>query len=144
MHKSKIVGATLCLMLSNENTFASTVTLCDKYTENLRDIVKTADILVVASGKHHLIDKTFTFKENLVIFDVGIHRIKDESKKSGYRLEGDVCFEDVSDKISHITPVPGGVGPMTVYCLLENIYNSYEDEDSILHSICSYIPEELK
>ena len=141
--KSKIVGSTLGLMLSNENTFASTVTLCDKYTENIRDIVKTADILVVASGKHHLIDNTFTFKNNLVIFDVGIHRIKDETKKKGYKLEGDVCFKDVNDKVSYITPVPGGVGPMTVYCLLENIYNSYEDEDTILQSICSYIPEEL-
>ena len=122
--KSLIVGTSLGLMLSNEKTHSATVTLCDKNTQDLKRYVEGADILVVAAGKHHLINSGFTLKKGVVVIDVGIHRIDDNSKQRGYRLEGDVDFNSVKDQCSFITPVPGGVGPMTVYCLLENIYKS--------------------
>ena len=124
--KSLIVGTSLGIILSNEQTNGATITLCDKYTENLKNHVSKADILIVASGKHHLINDNFKIKQGVVIIDVGIHRIEDNSKKSGYKIEGDVDFKSVKDKCSYITPVPGGVGPMTVYCLLENIYTAYK------------------
>jgi len=121
--KSVIVGTPLGLVLSNESTYSGTVTLCDKNTENLREICKNADILIVSTGKHNLIDHTFELKKSVSIIDVGINRIKDESKKSGFRTEGDVEYNYFENKCENITPVPGGVGPMTVICLIENIIN---------------------
>ena len=121
--KSVIVGTPLGLVLSNETTYSSTITLCDKNTENLREICKNADILIVSTGKHKLIDHTFKLKKSVSIIDVGINRIKDQTKKSGYKTEGDVDFKYFEDKCENITPVPGGVGPMTVICLIENIIN---------------------
>jgi methylenetetrahydrofolate dehydrogenase (NADP+) / methenyltetrahydrofolate cyclohydrolase len=121
--KSVIVGTPLGLVLSNESTYSGTITLCDKNTENLQEVCKNADILIVSVGKHNLIDHTFELKKSVSIIDVGINRIKDESKKSGYRTEGDVEFNYFEDKCKFITPVPGGVGPMTVICLIENIIN---------------------
>ena len=122
--KSIIVGTPLALILSNENTFAATVTLCDKYTENLNEIVKNADILIVAAGVHKLINSKFKVKLSSCLIDVGIHKVQDISKKLGYRLEGDIDFNYFKDKCKYITPVPGGVGPMTVYSLLYNLYKS--------------------
>jgi methylenetetrahydrofolate dehydrogenase (NADP+) / methenyltetrahydrofolate cyclohydrolase len=121
--KSVIVGTPLGLVLSNESTYSGTITLCDKNTENLREICKNADILIVSTGKHNLIDHTFELKKSVSIIDVGINRIKDESKKSGFRTEGDVEYNYFENKCENITPVPGGVGPMTVICLIENIIN---------------------
>jgi methylenetetrahydrofolate dehydrogenase (NADP+)/methenyltetrahydrofolate cyclohydrolase len=121
--KSVIVGTPLALVLSNEETYSGTVTLCDKNTENLENICENADILIVSTGKHHLINDQFNLKKDVTIFDVGINKIKDESKKSGYKTEGDVDFNYFKDKCKYITPVPGGVGPMTVICLIKNIIN---------------------
>lgn len=121
--KSVIVGTPMALVLSNEETYSGTVTLCDKNTKNLENICENADILIVSTGKHHLINDKFKLKKDVVIIDVGINKIKDESKKSGYRTEGDVDFNYFKDKCKYITPVPGGVGPMTVICLIKNIIN---------------------
>ena len=104
-------------MLSNENTYAGTVTLCDKFTENLKDHVEKADILIVACGIPQLIKKEHV-KKNVVIIDVGINKIPFNNKKK-YKLVGDVDFDDVKNKAKAITPVPGGVGPMTIDMLLQ-------------------------
>ena len=119
--KSNIVGKPMSLLMANENTYCATVTTCDKHTINLRNIVRTADILIVCAGKHHLIDSSFIVKSDISIIDVGIHRIVDNNKKRGYRLEGDVDFNYFKDKCAYITPVPGGVGPMTVLSLMSNV-----------------------
>jgi methylenetetrahydrofolate dehydrogenase (NADP+)/methenyltetrahydrofolate cyclohydrolase len=123
--KSLIVGQPLMNLLSLEGGMAATVTCCDKYTENLTNYTKTADILIVAAGVHHLIKDPDMIKEGATVIDVGIHRISDPSKKQGYRLEGDVNYQALKDKAGYITPVPGGVGPMTVVALLYNTYTSY-------------------
>lgn len=116
--KSIIVGKTLQLVLSDEKDLALTTTLCDKYTENIERITKNADILVVAAGKHHLINNPEFIKENAVVIDVGIHRIKLDNK---YIIQGDVDYKKLKNKCSIITPVPGGVGPMTVASLMFNL-----------------------
>lgn len=123
--KSTIVGSPLALLLSNENTYAGTITLCDKYTENLHSFVNSADILIVATGIHHLINNSYTIKKDSVIIDVGIHKIEDTTNKNGYKIQGDVDFDYFENKCKYITPVPGGVGPLTVYSLLDNTYKSY-------------------
>ena len=109
--RSNIVGKPVAGLLLNEN---ATVTICHSKTTNLKEICKTADILVVAIGKAKFIDKSFV-KNNAVVIDVGINYL--ENKK----ICGDVNFEDVKDVVSAITPVPGGVGPMTVMMLLKNL-----------------------
>lgn len=114
---SRLVGAPLALMMSNDAN--ATVTLCHKYTQDLPSHTKNADILVTAVGKPGLITKDMV-KEGAVVIDVGTTRIPDASKKSGFRLSGDVDFENVSPLASHITPVPGGVGPMTIVSLMIN------------------------
>lgn len=126
--KSLIVGQPLMNLISLENGMAGTVTCCDRYTENLREMVETADLLIVAAGKHHLINDPSWLKPGVVIIDVGIHRIPDQSRKRGYRLEGDVNFEAVRDQCGLITPVPGGVGPMTVVALLLNTWKAYQNQ----------------
>ena len=123
--KSLIVGQPLMNLLSLESGMAATVTCCDKYTENVAAYTSTADILIVAAGVHHLINDPAMIKEGATIIDVGIHRIPDATRKSGYRLEGDVNYDLVKEKAKFITPVPGGVGPMTVVALLYNTYTSY-------------------
>ena len=112
--KSTIVGKPLQLLLSDEDDSAMTTILCDKYTENLHKYTKMADVLIVAANKHHLIDDADKVKEGAVVIDVGIHRI-------GRKVEGDVNYDVVKDKCSLITPVPGGVGPITVACLMYNL-----------------------
>ena len=123
--KSLIVGQPLMNLLSLESGAAATVTCCDRYTEDLSFHTRSADILIVAAGVHHLIKDPDSIKQGATVIDVGIHRIPDETKKSGYRLEGDVDFVKISPKCSFITPVPGGVGPMTVVSLLYNTFKSY-------------------
>lgn len=123
--KSLIVGQPLMNLLSLESGMAATVTCCDKYTKNVAAYTSTADILIVAAGVHHLINDPAMIKEGATIIDVGIHRIPDATRKTGYRLEGDVNFDLVKEKAKFITPVPGGVGPMTVVALLYNTYTSY-------------------
>ncbi len=118
--RSNIVGTPVSLLLSrNENPGNCTVTICHSKTKNLAEIAKRADILIVAIGKPEAIDASFV-KKGACVIDVGIHRIEDKTKKSGFRLVGDVKYDEVSEIASAITPVPGGVGPMTIVGLLQN------------------------
>lgn len=114
--RSNIVGLPLSLLFLHRN---STVTICHSRTKNLSDITKTADILVGACGKAKFI-KSNDIKQDCVILDVGINPETDVSKKLGYKLVGDVDFDDVTEKCSAITPVPGGIGPMTIAMLLKH------------------------
>lgn len=122
---SRLVGAPLGMMMTEEGR--ATVTLCHKYTEELASHTKAADILIVAVGKPGLISGEM-IKEGAVVVDVGTSRIEDKTRKSGFRLVGDVVFEEASAKCSYITPVPGGVGPMTIASLLLNTLKSYEEQ----------------
>ena len=118
--RSNIVGKPLLNLLYQKNDFGNaTVTICHSKTKNLSKITSQADILIVAAGNPNMITVDM-IKEGSVIIDVGINRIKDESTKKGYRIVGDVDFEGVKNKVSAITPVPGGVGPMTITMLMQN------------------------
>ena len=128
--RSSIVGTPVSILLSRKSkTGNATVTLAHSRTKDLTRICKAADIIVVAIGSPLFLTKDMV-KEGAVIIDVGIHRIEDETKKNGYRLIGDVDFENVAPKTSYITPVPGGVGPMTIASLLLNTYKSTYGEDN--------------
>lgn len=117
---SNIVGSPMAIMLSRENSSGkATTTICHKYTKDLTQHTISADVLIAAAGQPHLI-KAEMIKEGAVIIDVGINRIADENSEKGYKLVGDVDFESVKKKASWITPVPGGVGPMTVAMLMKN------------------------
>lgn len=117
---SNIVGSPMATMLSRENSEGkATTTICHKYTKDLTQHTIGADILVVAAGQPNLI-KAEMVKEGAVIIDVGINRIADETTEKGYKLVGDCDFKGLKDKASWITPVPGGVGPMTVAMLMKN------------------------
>lgn len=118
--RSLIVGTPISLLLSREGYPGdATVTLCHRYTEDLSKFTRMADILVVAVGKPGFITADM-IKEGATVIDVGITRVADETKKSGFSLKGDVAFEEVAPKAAYITPVPGGVGPMTIASLLKN------------------------
>lgn len=124
--RSQIVGKPAALlMVRKELPGNATVTICHSRTRNLTEITRQADILIAAIGKAHFVTQSM-IKEGVSILDVGINRIPDETKKSGYRLVGDVDFEAVSPLCSHITPVPGGVGPMTVAMLMQNTVKAYQ------------------
>ncbi len=117
---SNIVGSPMAIMLSRENsTGKATTTICHKFTKDLTRHTIDADILVVAAGQPNLI-KAEMVKEGVVVIDVGINRVADETRERGYRITGDCDFESVREKASWITPVPGGVGPMTVAMLMKN------------------------
>lgn len=115
--RSNIVGTPVSVMLSRKGVDA-TVTMCHTKTKNIEEITRQADILIAAVGQPHFV-KADMVKEGAVVIDVGIHRIKDDSEK-GYHIIGDVDFDEVYKKASKITPVPGGVGPMTIVSLLYN------------------------
>ncbi|MBE0641821.1 MAG: bifunctional methylenetetrahydrofolate dehydrogenase/methenyltetrahydrofolate cyclohydrolase FolD [Bacteroidales bacterium] len=118
--RSNIVGTPMSVLLSRKTLPGNaTVTLCHSKTHDLTSITRQADILIAAIGQPGFV-KADMVKEGAVVVDVGIHRIPDASKPSGYRLTGDVDFAGVSSKVSRITPVPGGVGVMTVVGLLQN------------------------
>ncbi len=118
--RSNIVGTPMSLLMSrNSNPGNATVTLVHSRTRDMEAICRSADILVVAIGKAEFLGADMV-REGAVVIDVGITRLPDESKKSGFRLAGDVDFAAVSEKCSWITPVPGGVGPMTIASLLQN------------------------
>ena len=122
--RSNIVGTPISILLSRNTGYGNaTVTLCHSRTKNLCDICREADIIIAAIGKPKFV-KAEMVKENAVVIDVGINRIKDETKKSGYALTGDVDFENVAPKSSFISPVPGGVGLMTIAALLTNTYEA--------------------
>ena len=122
---SRIAGAPLSLMLLQDG--GATVTVCHKLTEDLEKHTKEADILVVAVGKPGLITKEMV-KEGAVVIDVGTTRVEDASRKSGFKLAGDVVYDEVAPIASYITPVPGGVGPMTIASLLLNTLKAYESK----------------
>ena len=118
--RSDIVGKPTALLLMQRADGANaTVTVCHTHTRNLAEITRQADILVAAMGRPKAITADMV-KEGVVVIDVGINRVDDSSRKRGYRLEGDVDFVPVSEKAAAITPVPGGVGPMTIAMLLVN------------------------
>ncbi|MFY8136590.1 MAG: bifunctional 5,10-methylenetetrahydrofolate dehydrogenase/5,10-methenyltetrahydrofolate cyclohydrolase [Flavobacteriales bacterium] len=118
--RSNIVGLPVTILLQrNSYPGNCTVTITHSRTKDLASITRQADILVAAIGKPEFITGDMV-KDGVVVVDVGITRIKDDSKKSGFRLAGDVHFESVSAKSSYITPVPGGVGPMTIVSLMKN------------------------
>ena len=118
--RSNIVGTPMANLLSrNSNPGNCTVTLCHSRTQNLSDFTRMADILVVALGKAEFV-KADMVKEGAVVVDVGITRVEDSTKPRGYVLKGDVAFAEVESKSSYITPVPGGVGRMTIAALLQN------------------------
>ena len=124
--RSHIVGSPMSILMArNGYPGNATVTLTHSRTKNLPEIAKTADILIVALGKPHFVTADMV-KPGAVVIDVGIHRIEDSSKKSGFRLIGDVKFDEVAEIASAITPVPGGVGPMTIASLLYNTLLSAE------------------
>jgi methylenetetrahydrofolate dehydrogenase (NADP+)/methenyltetrahydrofolate cyclohydrolase len=122
--RSNIVGRPMSILLStNTNPGNCTVTLCHSHTHNLKEICAESDIIIAALGKPEFIHADMV-KEGAVIIDVGITRVPDPSKKSGYALKGDVAFAEVSPKCSFITPVPGGVGPMTIAALMKNTFTA--------------------
>lgn len=118
--RSHIVGSPMSILLSQKRTVGNaTVTMCHSRTKNLKELTLQADIIVAAIGIPEFL-KADMVKDNCTIIDVGITRLADSSKKSGFRLVGDVAFNEVSKKAAYITPVPGGVGPMTIAMLLKN------------------------
>lgn len=118
--RSAIVGTPMTLLLSrNANPGNCTVTMCHSRTQDLKTITRSADILIAAIGRPHFVTADMV-KPGAVVIDVGINRIPDATKKSGSRLTGDVDAEALADMEGHLTPVPGGVGPMTIAMLLKN------------------------
>jgi methylenetetrahydrofolate dehydrogenase (NADP+)/methenyltetrahydrofolate cyclohydrolase len=118
--RSNIVGRPMSILMSGQlPTGNATVTVCHSRTKNLKDITLQADIIIAALGKPEFLTGDMV-REGAVVIDVGTTRVTDTTSKAGWRLKGDVKFDDVSKKASAITPVPGGVGPMTVVSLLLN------------------------
>jgi methylenetetrahydrofolate dehydrogenase (NADP+)/methenyltetrahydrofolate cyclohydrolase len=118
--RSHIVGSPMSILLSQKRKVGNaTVTMCHSRTKNLKEITLQADIIIAAIGIPEFL-KADMVKDNVTVIDVGITRIADSSKKRGFRLIGDVAFNEVSKKSDYITPVPGGVGPMTIAMLLQN------------------------
>ncbi len=126
--RSNIVGTPISILLSRKGKPGNaTVTLCHSFTKNMKDITLQADILIVAMGKMDFVTADMV-KKDAVVIDVGMHRFEDPSAKNGFRWKGDVLFDEVSRKCSAITPVPGGVGPMTIVSLLQNTLKSAKKE----------------
>lgn len=118
--RSNIVGKPIAsLLMQKGNTGDATVTVCHSHTQNLKDIVRSADIIIAALGKPGFVTADMV-KDGATVIDVGTTRVPDASRKSGFRLCGDVDFENVAPKCEFITPVPGGVGPMTIVSLMLN------------------------
>ena len=118
--RSHIVGSPMSILLSQKRTVGNaTVTITHSRTQNLKEITLQADIVIAALGIPEFLTEDMV-KDNVTVIDVGITRVEDASKKNGYRLLGDVAFDEVSKKAAFITPVPGGVGPMTIAMLLKN------------------------
>jgi methylenetetrahydrofolate dehydrogenase (NADP+)/methenyltetrahydrofolate cyclohydrolase len=124
--RSQIVGKPAALLMMQKACPGNaTVTVCHSRTADLPSITRQADILIAAIGRPNFVTEDMV-KHGVNIIDVGINRVEDDSKKSGYRLVGDVEFETVATKAAHITPVPGGVGPMTVAMLMHNTLRAFK------------------
>lgn len=117
--RSNIVGKPISILMARKD-MNCTVTICHTGTKDLGEMTRQADILIVASGKPNTITCDMV-KDGAIVIDVGVNRIPDTTKKSGFRLVGDCDFESVKEKASYITPVPGGVGPMTITMLMSNV-----------------------
>jgi methylenetetrahydrofolate dehydrogenase (NADP+)/methenyltetrahydrofolate cyclohydrolase len=127
--RSNIVGRPISIMLSkNEYPGNCTVTVCHSHTQNLKEICLQGDIIIAALGRPEFL-KADMVKEGAVVVDVGITRVSDDTKKSGFAIKGDVDFEQVAPKCSYITPVPGGVGPMTIAALMMNTFKACAAKD---------------
>lgn len=127
--RSNIVGRPISIMLSkNEYPGNCTVTVCHSHTNGLKEICLQGDIIIAALGRPEFL-KSDMVKEGAVIVDVGITRVPDATKKSGFAIKGDVDFDAVSPKCSYITPVPGGVGPMTIAALMMNTFKACKAKD---------------
>ncbi len=125
--RSNIVGRPMSILLSNNSTYGNcTVTLCHSRTKNLKEMCLQGDILVAALGKPEFV-KADMVKEGAIVIDVGITRVDDTSAKRGYKIKGDVAYDEVAPKTSYITPVPGGVGLMTIAGLLKNTLAAYKN-----------------
>jgi len=123
--RSNIVGTPLSLLLSRKARPGNcTVTICHSKSKNIKEIAAQADILIAAIGQQGFVTADMV-KDGAVVIDVGIHRIVSTASPTGFRLAGDVDFKNVAPKCSYITPVPGGVGPMTIVALLENTFKAY-------------------
>ncbi len=137
--RSNIVGKPIAMLLmqrpylslpgmSASSLGDATVTICHSKTQDLKAICRTADIIIVAAGSPKLLTADMV-KEDAVVIDVGINRVEDQTSPRGYKLVGDVDFENVAPKASYITPVPGGVGPMTIVSLLQNTLQAYKENN---------------
>ena len=120
------VGAAIAQMLMQKEEV--TVTVCNSKTKNLKDITTNSDLIISAVGKPSLVTSDMV-KDGVIIIDVGISRVRDESKKSGFKIVGDVDFDNVLPKASLISPVPGGVGPMTIASLIQNTLKAYKNNE---------------
>lgn len=126
--RSNIVGTPVSILLSRKAKPGNcTVTICHSKTPNIKEISASADILIAAIGKEEFVTADMV-KQGAVVIDVGIHRVTAPKTKSGFKLKGDVNFDEVSKKCSYITPVPGGVGPMTIVGLLQNTLKAHKKE----------------
>lgn len=129
--RSNIVGRPMSILLSKNGTPGNaTVTLCHSHTKNIKEICQSADVIVTALGHPGFLKSDFV-KDGAVVIDVGITRVADGTKKSGFAIKGDVDFENVAPKCSYITPVPGGVGLMTIAGLLKNTLKAYYFQEQI-------------
>jgi methylenetetrahydrofolate dehydrogenase (NADP+)/methenyltetrahydrofolate cyclohydrolase len=118
--RSQIVGLPMTILMGRASEPGNcTVTMCHSRTQDIPAVTRQADILIAAIGKPGFV-RADMVKEGAVVIDVGTTRVTDPAKKSGFSLKGDVLFEEVAPRCSHITPVPGGVGPMTIASLLQN------------------------
>lgn len=123
--RSKLVGIPLALLLSAKSDLGNaTVTICHSKSKDIKSITLKSDIVIVATGFPHTLTRKMV-KENSIVIDVGVNRIEDSSKKNGFRLIGDSDFEEIIDRVAKITPVPGGVGPMTIAMLLSNVTKAF-------------------
>ena len=126
--RSNIVGTPVSILLSRKASPGNcTVTVCHSKTKNIKEWSASADILIAAIGQTEFVTADMV-KDNAVVIDVGIHRVPSTETKSGFRLKGDVKFDEVAKKCSYITPVPGGVGPMTITGVLQNTLKAYKKE----------------
>ena len=125
--RSNIVGKPMAQLMMQKNYGDATVTVCHSHSANLKEECRQADIIIAAIGRPDLVTADMV-KDGAVIVDVGTTRVPDATKKSGYRLNGDVKFDEVAPKCSFITPVPGGVGPMTICSLMKNTLSAGKKE----------------
>jgi len=133
--RSNIVGRPISILLSSNQPYGNaTVTLCHSHTPDLKALSLQADILVAALGKPGFVTADM-IKDGAVVIDVGITRVEDSTAKKGFRIKGDVSFDEVAPKAAYITPVPGGVGLMTIAALLKNTMNAYLQRNNLTEAI---------